>query len=609
MLKSRFFQCSFWLGLLITGLYWYSIHPLEFSRAYGEDAGFFELVRQVMAQQIQKLGHPAFTTDQVMTPFQVSLPYMTWAIEKDWLGGYFWLWNRDFPFFWFYFGISLLGSYLGVGLILRKMGLSKIAAWGFATAVVTFHIPRHFKIWYHYEHLPQHWVYWGLFLDAWIWQNFWRDYKWSWSLELWRGLCLLGVFGTAGYFWGPMLMIWALVRISIVILYYLRRKKQIATEMGGNILSALFPLFFGLFLFVLDLRWFLPLWAEVKRQGPVPQAYGWFAHLGYVVRPLWLDTFISRMNWVHLPPINHPETVVTIGWSYWIPSWLAIRFAQKKYGGPGLIAVLPFLIFLCIGILYLGTGYPYYIIQHLIQSTVPFMKFFRAASRWGLFLPQISTIIIVLAWPQITTWAQRLQKKKAWLLAFCCIFVSEVTWLTHPVIQTEPLSPSVTQMLEKIKKLPGTTVLDLPFCVAGGNGVCTEEQCPNYPASTAPACLRGWHDKKVYGLYTSRLVPSDCEYYQRSPYLSWFNAWKTQLCFTESEWSDFCKYLSAHSELSAVLVYPDIWTAIQKPECRIEFEKHLGSALGEDTFYPTPMRGDTRTHPSRIIWYPPHCVQ
>lgn len=603
MLKKRGFPWIECLGLLVVLVYWYSVHPTGFSRGYSEDLGFFELARQLMAQQIQQFGQPTFVTDQVMTPFKVSVPYMTWSTEKDWLGAYFWMWNREFPFFWFYYGVSLVVSYLGVGVILRGMRLSKAVAWAMATVVVVFHLPRHFKTWYHYEHLLQHWVYWGIFLDAWVWQKFWRDHKWSWSLELWRGLCLLGVFGTAGYFWGPMLIIWTLVRVSMVILEILRRKEGRRIEIEGSWKSALFPLGFGLFLFVLNLRWFLPLFKEVQRLGSVPQSNGWSANIAFLVRPLWLET----LKLFHFKPIDTPETVVTMGWSYWIPTVLAILMSRKKNGGPGLSVLAPFLIFLGIGILYMGSGPPFSFVQDGIQATVPFMKFFRACSRWGLFLPQMTMVLILLAWPELWARFQALRLKWAWAFVFIVILGLELTWLNVPVMSMPPMSTSMVQMLDGIKKTPGTTVLDLPFCVAGGNGICSEKQCPNYPASITPACLRGWHDKKVYGLYASRLMSSDCNYYNQPPYTSWFDAWSTQRCLTSQEWDDLCHYLSEHSEISAVLVYPEIWTALQDPVCLGEFDRRLGAPRGQDSVFTALSRGGEGRQPTRVIWYSGRC--
>jgi hypothetical protein len=171
-----------------------------------------------------------------------------------------------------------------------------------------------------------------------------------------------------------------------------------------------------------------------------------------------------------------------------------------------------------------------------------------------------------------------------------------------------PRVPVVLErMMAQVHEQPGTTVLDFPFCVAGGNGTCQGLECPNYPASTSGACFREWHEKKVYGLYEARMLPSDCELYAKAPYLSWFEAWRTNRCLTAPEWDAFCDYLGAHSELSALFVYPEIWKAASAPECHAELERRLGKPVEEAWFFGAQLRGGRHGAPSRIEWYTPKC--
>jgi hypothetical protein len=149
--------------------------------------------------------------------------------------------------------------------------------------------------------------------------------------------------------------------------------------------------------------------------------------------------------------------------------------------------------------------------------------------------------------------------------------------------------------------------LDFPFCVAGGNAVCTKQMCPNYPASTTGICLREWHEKNVYGLYQGRTLESHCQIYAKEPYLSWFDAWTRQRCLNKKELDELCAYLGAHTELSAFLVYPDIWTAPKDPACRAALEKRLGPPLDEAWIFTGQNRGGRGSAPTRILWYPPRC--
>ncbi len=616
-ISSLLNRSLFWFGLLAIGLYWYSIHPPGFGRGYSEDM-CTDIVRQMMSEHLDHWGSPKFWTDKFMAPGGASVPFMSWSIERDWLGALFWKWSRDFPFLWAYFGFSLLVSYLGVGFILRKMQLSKAAAWGIATLVVVVHVPRHFKIWHHYEHLLEHWIYWSVFLDAWIWQRFWREKKFSWTLEIWRGVFMLGVLGTTGYFWGPMIFEWLIVRGFLVASFLRLRGTKIKFELGVR--SALLPSVLVVGLLWIDVQWFLPLFDEIRGLGDIWQPLGWFGHLLYFLRPLWAEHFVAGVNailqmvHVHLVwkinAIDSPETVSTIGYLFWIPVVLGVWFSRRKKGGEGLVFLAPFLMIGAFGILFASHLLPEFMYR-VIQQIIPFMKYFRVATRWSLIMPAVFGVLIALSWSRLVFVA-----KSAWqerggmrflLLCFAALSILECTWLAFPVNALPEMAPQFKGLLEKVRETPGTTVLDLPFCVAGGNGVCTGEQCPNYPTSTAGMCMREWHDKKVYGLYQSRMTEAHCQGYRKWPFHSWFNAWREQRCFSDYEWTDFCQYLSQHSELSAIFVYPDVWTGAGKPECMQKFVENLGEPLGQASYMAAPTRGGRGAHPSRLLWFKAQC--
>lgn len=356
--------------------YGYAVHPPGFGRGYAEDMGYPEMTRQLMSEQIHQFGGPHFVTDHFMAPYGSSIPYMSWNLEHDWLGAYFWSWNRDFPFLWFYFLVSMVVSYFGVGYILRKMGFDRGWGWGIATAVVLFHLPRHFKIWHHYDHLLQHWLYLGLFMDAWILQRFYRERRWTLSLEFWRAFFGIAMVGTAGYFWGPLLMIWVMARITMAIRAWTcsRKGEKITVEMPALKQVALPLVLSAVYLFI-AYRWYYPLYVQVKALGPVWQSLGWFAHFGYILRPVWLDLLIN------LPPIDKPETVVSVGWFYWVPAFLAmVLMARKKRFS----LIAPYVILLAVGVVYMSYDDGVWYFQRFIQAVVPFMSFFRVACRWSL---------------------------------------------------------------------------------------------------------------------------------------------------------------------------------------------------------------------------------
>ena len=604
-LRSRW---TFFLGLFAVLFYWFWVHTPGFGpTGYVEDF-CIDSWRQVIAESIAKNGRPLFVTDSWMTPKGASVPFMSWSLERDWVGAYFWMWNRDFPFHWVYYGFSLVISYLGVGIILRKMKLSHCAAWGMATLAVLIHVPRHLKTYYHYEHLTEHWVYLAVFLDAWIWQRFYRERRWSWTLEIWRGFFMLGMLGTSGYFWGPMILEWSLIRLCLVTLALIRLKSGIKTEIDGRLKQIGIPVIAGLFLMFLDFRWFAPLFEEVKRFGPVFQPRDYYATFRQLFEPLWLKPLLPMIT----SRVNEPETVVTIGWLYWIPLltsfWLLVR--KKKW-----TATLPLSLFLFLILSYAIRTLPDFI-RDSIQTFVPFMSFFRVASRMGLFLPATVGAVLVLAWPELSEWVNVRWKNgkmagfRGILILFILLSGVEASWLAQPIKAMPPLDPTALHLLGEVKKLPGSAVLDLPFCVAGGNGICTAAQCPNYPLSTAGMCLRAWHGKKTYGLYQARMAPQHCDNYGTAPFTSWFKAWGERRCFEPQEWNEFCDYLDHQPELSAVLLYPEIWRGSGSRECLQQFDQHLGSPVNEAVFFLRADPGESGPvgkYPTRLLQFGAKC--
>ncbi|HUP56440.1 MAG TPA: hypothetical protein VM598_03240 [Bdellovibrionota bacterium] len=591
-----------WAGLLAILLYWFSVMPPGGSPGYAEDLCVADLSRQMMSEQIAEHGGPAFRSSSVMVPEGSSVPFMSWSMERDWLGAYVFRWAPEFPFLWVYYGLSLLVSFLAVGFILLRMGLGRSAAWGIALATVLIHVPRHFKIWHHFEHLPQHWIYLSLFVDAWIWQRVWQDRKWSLQLELWRGFFMLGMLGTSGYFWGPLVLEWVLLRgmIGLRFLILRRRGIRLALELPGRGWPV--PVALALVWLVLDLRWLLPLVREAKTWGEVWQPIGWTADWPTVFRPLWAELIPG----LTLRPIDWSETVVSVGWMLWAPALAGILILSRRRG---LGRIAPFLAFFLAGFFYLRNWPQIFPYHSFIQSTVPFMKFFRAASRWGLFLPAILGVIIALSWPEVKqAWARsRTPLWRTLQILFVVSTLLELRWLAHPPNGSAAMPDSARSLLKGVAAQPGTTVLDLPFCVAGGNGWCTGEQCPNYPGSTMAECMRIWHGKKIYGLYQARMSPVQCENYNRVPFLSWFSAWREKRCFTAPEWDQFCDYLDSRPELSAVLLYPEVWSGGQPLECLAEFRARLGPPLAEARLSSSPQRGYGEAGLTRLEHYAPRC--
>jgi len=598
------------LCLFIAALYWFSTHPSGWVRGYiGDFCVVGDSTRQLMAENLRAFGSPRFTTTNLMAPNGVSIPFMPWSIEQHWLGAIAWNLNRDFPFLWSYFGFSIFLSILVVGALLRKIGIRVTAAVAIATFLAVFNVPRHLKAWHHYEHLLHHWLLISIFIDVVIWKRLIVERRWSASLEAWRGFALVGMLGTAGYLWGPLILEWFVLRAFAWAFLRASRRLPSASRLKFRLdwKNCIVPLALTIVWLVVEAQWFIPLFTEYRKFGEVDQNISYGAHLGYFVRPLFWEDLLALFHKTPVP-IYHPETAITIGWSYLIP-WIAgLVLLKRNRGKHGLWLVGPFLTLTLIGLVY-ATLPGDSLFHRAIQAVVPFMSFFRVKSRWGLYLPALIMAQIVLCWPLLTErFSRLLSKKPAYLLPGILLLFSEAKWLAFPVNTLPEPGQSFFTMLEGIRKLPGTTVLDLPFCVVGGNFQCSPSQCNDTQAATIGQCLREWHDKKVYGVYQSRINDAQCKIYQGQPMSSWFTAWTSGRCFTAKEWDQFCSYLDSHQEITALLVYPEIWNLNDGDACIRDFARRLGPPLGQTRVAKEGARAGQWKEWTRILHYEPKCI-
>ncbi len=627
---------AFVVGLAALAYYWFAVRPPDPSwLGYSEDIGNMELARVLMSDSLREQGGPTFVTRRMMAPDGISIPYFNWMMERDWIGACLWNWAPSFPWLWTYLGLSLLGSYLASGLLMTRMSLAPGVSWALAALFVLFNLPRHYKLYYHYEHALQHWVYFSLFLDAWIAQRFWRENRASLHLELWRAVCLLGMLGTVGYYWGPLIFEWSAMRIALAYVLLKRRKLGPAPAIEVSWARCVPPVLLAAFLLTLDLRWFLPLSREMSQFGEVWQVRGWFASFGMIFRPLWFEPLLRAwealapgsaqaigraLQYTGLAPLDWPETVVTVGWIYLLPAALGIALVRKRRGGPGIGIALPFFLTWAFAALYARHGWPYFY-HGTVAILVPFMKYFRTASRMGLIFVPICGAIIAATWPDLSRWVRanwsRSRAFQGVSVAFAVLSAIELTALATPIVTLPPLTTEMSQLLASVRALPGSTVLDMPFCVAGGNGACTPEFCAQYPAQTLPLYMTVRHGKKVFGIYQGRMNDQHCAKYRQPPYGSWVEAWHANRCLTSAEWNGLCAYLAGTSEISALMIYPGIWTAAGKPECAQEFDRRLGQPRGRAEIATLsrrgPIAGSDKAEsigsywPTPVLWYGAKC--
>jgi hypothetical protein len=452
------------------------VHPPGWIRnGYGEDMGGIDLSRQIMADSLREWGRPEFFTKRMMAPDGISSAFYSWSLERDGLGALVWLISPQIPWTWIYSLVSLLMIFFGVGLILKRGVLSASHAWGFATVVALFNVARHYKALHHYEHLIHHWFVLGLFLDVWIVHRFFKEGKWSLTSEIWRALVLQCVLNLGGYYWGMSLLGWLLVRLFLLVYaLQLKQKNPIKFSKFNDFKSAVLPLCLMLGLGVVQLFWFIPLVKEVSKYSGIIQDYSWFGKIGFIFMPLWTEWLALGLTGKTALLVN--ETIMTIGWFYWIPLWVGIVLAFKhKHTSllhkQHLKAVTPFFIFLVLLITY-GMGR----LVEPLQATIPTLNFFRVVCRTGLFMPYVAAALLVLLWPILLPWIKSVwMKRRLVSIVFIASSIAEFSFMLTPFSKMPPMPQEAKALFEEIKLREGSTVLDLPFCVAGGNNISTPQ--------------------------------------------------------------------------------------------------------------------------------------
>jgi hypothetical protein len=445
------------------------------------------------------------------------------------------------------------------------------------------------------------------------------------------------MLGTAGYYWGPLIFEWAVFRavLGAALVKRLLAGPRPQIELARR--PARMAAAAGLFLFLVDLRWFLPLLAEMNRFGEVQQIRGYYGSIGMILRPLWLEPALRTLElplpgslgalsstlaeW-RLLPLDWPETIVSVGWIYLVPAALGLWLSCRGRGGPGPGPLLAFFATWVFGVLYAREGWPSSY-HDAVARVVPFMNYFRVASRMGLVFVPLLGAMIALAWPELSLWVrERWSASRSFrvvAVTFAALSAAEVSTLATPIVTMPPLTPQMSTLLDRLRGEPGSTVLDMPFCVAGGNGACTPEFCARYPGQTMPMYLTARHGKKVFGVYQGRMNEQQCAKYREPPYGQWAEAWRGDRCLTPAEWDGLCAYLAGSHDISAILVFPGIWTAAGQPECASEFRRRLGAPRARaeiaTNFSRSPIADSDRAEsiasygPTPVLWYGARCSE
>ncbi len=613
-MKRGYFIFLFTSALVLA----YIAYCLQWSpTGYAEDL-CADTVRVLMAENFLAGKGISFFFEGLMAPKGITAPFLSWSWERDFIGALAYVVYPEFPYFSVYFSLSILLSYFGVVFLCRKMELS--LGWSALLGALTVlgNFARHFKGWHHFEHTVHHWFLLLVFADALFWWTLTQKKLWSWQILCWRNFIFVAVFGMTGYYWGPAVLL-SLIMAGFTLYYLWTARRCTALKRSlrdFKTREVALPLSLT-FIYVLVLGfWFWPLrQAATQFSGQLEQGVSHFVAIWDVFRPLWLDTLLSWAPVIKLPPFDRTETVVAAGWIFWLPLWWVVRGQRKSpvSEGGGWLPILPLYVFLWVAIGYMAWGSNLHLIARIVQPVVPFMNFFRTAARFGLMIPMVLGALLAMGSRHGVFRFHRLPMRNRIFFVFTWTLIAglELKWMVTPLTAMPPMDAPLVELLNGARQAPGSTVLDLPFCTVGGTGTCIY-QCPHYPRSIVGQCFRMWHHKKVYGIYQARMSPAECRIYDElDPIPQWFSAWREDRCFQPEEWKNFCEYLRTPgkgADIGSILLYPDLWKAVQKPECWSEWTHHLGAPLQEAEYFSSVTRGAQGNQKGRVFRFSGRCL-
>lgn len=228
---------------------------------------------------------------------------------------------------------------------------------------------------------------------------------------------------------------------------------------------------------------------------------------------------------------------------------------------------------------------------------LPWFGFARVSARFSIAYPALLVSLALLVPPGRWRWPGRVA---AGLLAVLLGVEATTAYRAYLIKDWHHFRPDAafTSLMQAIRSAPGEAVLDWPFCLAGGNGVGTNQVCRYYGVQSGIAWLQTYHGKKVAGKYFGRLHPD-----QVRPYLAagWprlfvpdnpnaFKARRQQRDFAAGEW-EFVERFVTLGDFCGVLLYTDLLP----PETVAGFHARFGppvaaasSLFGRLEFIPKP---------------------
>ncbi len=548
------------------------------------DANYFEYLGHYVAGHL-RWGLPLrldFSTDEVAYPFGTNIVFLSWCAERDVLHA---LLLRSFgpgPWLQLYVAASDALTAFGTYALLRgEVGPRRAAGVAFAASVMAFYAAFKFPL--HLNLSALHWASMSIVVD-------WLFVRRVLARERLSALLVL-------------------VRVTLLGLTV---GLDIAYVAGFALVSFTTTTAFVVFVCVRDrqsLRALLPEapLAEVRAR---PLAFAaWSALLAVaclVYVPFDLAVVLgSRVYAFEGPggvfwanqlrmlvpffPGVHPESDLLVsifgraeGPGEFSPGWAMLLAGawgvRDAWAGKRLRAFVPLLLTFGLALAFHPSRLP-------TLRVFPWFFYNRVAGRGTMFFPLFLGLLALGrdARGRGETTERTRDRRLLVIGAIAAVEIATAYGLVHPWRPVRDRAPILAYMAA-VRDAPGKAVLDWPFCIAGANGVGTEELCPYYTKQSTSYAWRRFHGKSVPGFYLSRTHPSQIAPWVSGGWPAMFapdvpdahRATRQTRCFDERGWAFFTAFYES-GDFAGIQLHVDR----EAPACLAEFHARFGPPAAE----------------------------
>ena len=474
----------------------------------GGDVDEWEYVGYYLSQYISFKPFPSleFNHNQTFYPFGTTQVFSDWSLESNYWFAFFY--NNFGHGAWlnFYYILSLIVSFLGTYLILKKDFCQNKAFFvGFIVTFFNFYALNKYP--HHYNHSTIHWAVLSFFTDFILVKRIVLRENLSLKWIFLKAFILLATLGmNLGYICGFALNSFVISFFVVLVVVSIRILK------GENQLKSYF------------IEWF----AELKSSPwyylvlSIPSLIFTFFYLPLVLqiyfeaKSFHLDNANAPHFWSHplrmllpyfpgISALQNPFTYILKdmpeGFGSGSPGWLCLSLGiigflknRKQFW----LVFFPMIILLLISTFYHPNKIP-------TLKIFPWGAYNRVPSRFTSLLPVIFSCFF------LPTDLGKLSFQKFLLFTLITIFVLELSVVYKYRYSQKPFEfdKNFFGYMQQVKIQKGEAVMDFPFCIVGGDGTGLRENlCPIFQRTCNVYALSRFHEKKVIGGYYSHVPES-----------------------------------------------------------------------------------------------------